>query len=140
MFLEQYAKNFNANDFAKSISLEEFWKYKDEFNKISSNSSLRKIFDSYLDIFEKYEWNDFEIEKEIWFARIAYQEQRWLLPVKKEREYFDKIQRKKVKEIIEDNSFTEFLREIYNKLNNSEKFKQFLEVFIAYHKFFTWAK
>jgi CRISPR/Cas system CSM-associated protein Csm2 small subunit len=28
------------------------------------------------------------------------------------------------------------LREIYNKLQDKDKFKQFLEVFVAYHKFF----
>ena len=121
MFLEQYANNFDANNFAKYLSLEEFerdynffiknWKKQHLFENISSNSSLRKIYDSYLKILEK---EDFEIEKEIWFAKIAYQEKRKLLP----------------------NWFIKFLRTIYKKINDKNKFQKFLEVFVAYHKYF----
>ncbi len=132
MFLQKYVDNFSSENFAKSISLENFEIYKSDFKKINSNSSIRNIFDSYIKIFEKWiqgNKNDFEIEKEIWFAKIWYQEQRWLLPANK---------RNPRKRIEEKNSFLEFLRAIYKKLNNPKMFKQFLEVFVAYHKYFTW--
>lgn len=124
MFMEEIAKNINDKNFAEMIDLEKFDKigfYKfnkrenkkefvSDFVKIKSNSWLRKIYDAYLDIYEKSNYN---VEKQIWIARIAYQEKRWLLPW----------------------WFTEFIKEL-NKNLSKENFKKFLEVFVAYHKYF----
>lgn len=128
MYLQNYYNNFSKEKFAENLSLEIFWNSdmyfqdnrwnkKHEFVKISSNSSLRNVFDSYLKIFSNYENNKkdiFDIDKEILFAKIAYQEQRKILT----------------------KWFTEFLRWIYKKIDDPKKFKQFLEVFVAYHKYF----
>jgi hypothetical protein len=78
MFMEEIAKNINDKNFAENIDLEGFKKYEKDFKKISSNSGLRKIYDAYLDIYDKSTYN---IEKQIWIARIAYQEKRKLLPL-----------------------------------------------------------
>ena len=132
-FMQSYADNF---DFEKSLSLESFsnsekdlcfkktWDIKKWFsctwyNAISSNSWLRKIYDSYLDkILDSN--NNKKIALDIWFAKIWYQEKRELLPV----------------------WFLSFFEEIFRKVEkyDSEKkyenFKDFLEVFLAYHKYF----
>ena len=110
MFMEEIAKNINDKNFAEMIDLREFEKFKENFRKISSNSWLRKIYDAYLDIYEK---SDYNVEKQIWVARIAYQEKRKLLPW----------------------GFTEFIKEL-NKNLSKENFKKFLEVLVAYHKYF----
>ena len=115
-FWNNYFKNFE--NLASSLSLEYFENYiKSELLNINSGSSLRNVFDTYLKILEK---SDFEIEIEILFAKIAYQEKRTqkILP-----EWFSK-----------------FLRKIFEeKLSrNKDDFKKFLEVFVAYHKYFTW--
>ncbi len=125
MFLQNYVNNFDINNFSKNLELETFWsdymyvndrrtwKKKHEFELIQSNSSLRKVFDTYLKIIDDND-EDFQIEKEIFFAKIWYQEKRKLFP----------------------NWFTKNLREIYKNINDKNRFKQFLEVFVAYHKYF----
>jgi len=110
MFMEQIAKNINDKNFAEIIDLEKFKEYENEFKKISSNSWLRKIYDAYLDIYDK---STYEVEKQIWIARIAYQEKRKLLPW----------------------GFAEFIKKIDKNLTK-ENLKKFLEVFVAYHKYF----
>lgn len=109
LFMKSYIDCFDANNLAESLSLESFKKVSEDFKKIQSNSALRKVYDSYLDT----NYNNVKIQ--IWFARIWYQEKRQLLP----------------------NGFLKFLTEVYDKLErNNEKFKDFLEVFVAYHKYF----
>ena len=110
MFMEQIAENINNENFAKMIDLEEFENFKLDFKKIFSNSGLRKIYDVYLDIYDK---PTYDVEKQIWIARIAYQEKRKLLPL----------------------GFAEFIKELDKNLNK-ENLKKFLEVFVAYHKYF----
>jgi len=118
MFLQSYYNNFSKEKFAENLSLERFQSFSDEFNKITSSSSLRNVFDTYLKIYEK---EDFEIEIEILFAKIAYQEKR----------------KAQGRTILPD-WFARFLRKIYEeKLSkNKDDFKKFLEVFVAYHKYF----
>ena len=112
-FWKSYLDYIESKTLAEKLSLESFEKMKQDFNNMNSNSALRKVFDSYLKILKQGE--NFEVEKEILFAKIAYQEKRNLFP----------------------NGFTKFLRKIYEDLQNDKnKFKQFLEVFVAYHKFF----
>ena len=135
--MEKIAKNINNDNFAEMIDLERFkevWftikskngkeKFISEFELIESNSGLRKIFDSYLEIYDK---SDYEIEKQIWIAKIAYQEKRWLLPTNKK---YKKLNNKYVLA-----SFTEFIKELDRNLNK-ENFKRFLEILVAYHKYF----
>ena len=120
IFMKPYVERFNADNLSESLSLEAFDKedlYYEYFNKqkkhllekIKSNSSLRKVFDSYLDT------NYDNTRIQIWFAKIWYQEKRKLLP----------------------DGFLEFLSKVYDNLDkDNEKFKDFLEVFVAYHKYF----
>jgi len=117
LFWNDYFKNFS--DLANSLSIDYFEKnIKMDLLKINSASSLRNVFETYLKIYVK---DDFDIEIEILFAKIAYQEkrksQRWtILP-----EWFSK-----------------FLRKIFeeNLSRNKDDFKRFLEVFVAYNKYF----
>ncbi|MCR5411456.1 MAG: type III-A CRISPR-associated protein Csm2 [Patescibacteria group bacterium] len=80
---------------------------------------MRKIYDAYLDKVMNDAKNQ-NIEIDIWFAKIGYQESRKLLPM----------------------GFLNFLENIFHKVEryDSEKkyenFKDFLEVFLAYHKYF----
>lgn len=110
MFMEEIAKNLNNENFAEMIDLEKFKKCEYDLKKISSNSWLRKIYDTYLDIYNK---DNYDIEKQIWIARIAYQEKRKLLPW----------------------GFAQFVKEIDKNLKK-ENFKKFMEVLVAYHKYF----
>ena len=108
-FMKSYVDNFNVDDLSESLSLEAFKSVSWEFKDIKSNSSLRKVFDSYLDT------NYDNTRIQIWFAKIWYQEKRKLLP----------------------DGFLEFLSKVYDNLDkDNEKFKDFLEVFVAYHKYF----
>ena len=119
LFWNNYFKNFES--LAKSLSLDYFEiNLKSDLNNINSGSSLRNVFDTYLKIYEK---EDFEIEIEILFAKIAYQEKR-----------------KSAWKTILPEWFAKFLRKIYEeKLSrNKDDFKKFLEVFVAYHKYYTW--
>ena len=112
-FMESYVNNFDADNLDKSLSLNSFEVVSWDFSKIWSNSSLRKVFDSYLDT--KYNNNYDNTRIQVWFAKIWYQEKRGQLP----------------------NGFLKFLSKIYEKLNkDNEKFRDFLEVFVAYHKYF----
>jgi CRISPR type III-A-associated protein Csm2 len=118
-FWNDYIKNFD--DFSKALSLDYFQNnIKSELESINSNSALRNVYDTYLKILEK---EDFNIEIEILFAKIAYQEKR-----------------KAQKGTILPEWFTVFLRKIFEEKLSSDKnnFKKFLEVFISYHKYFTW--
>lgn len=113
-FMESYVQNF---DFEKSLSLESF-EEKQEFWKISSNTGLRKIYDAYLDKV-KNESNNQNIQINVRFAKIGYQEKRKLLP----------------------QGFLKFLEWIWKKIPGNEKekyenFRIFLEVFLSYHKYF----
>ncbi|UFX83259.1 type III-A CRISPR-associated protein Csm2 [Candidatus Absconditicoccus praedator] len=114
VFMKQYLDNFDASDLAKSFSLESFEALGESFKKIKSNSSLRKVYDTYLDIINGGGDKDTQIQ--IWFAKIAYQETR--------------------KDSSIPQGFVKFLKGIYNKINDKNKFKDFLEVFVAYHKYF----
>ena len=127
IFMKPYVERFNADNLSESLSLEAFDKedlYYEYFNKqkkhllekIKSNSSLRKVFDSYLDIVNNNDNEELQnVKIQIWFAKIWYQEKRKLLP----------------------DGFLEFLSKVYDNLDkDNEKFKDFLEVFVAYHKYF----
>jgi hypothetical protein len=65
--------------------------------------------------------NNPQIEIDVWFAKIGYQESRKLFPT----------------------GFLRFLEGIWNKIKKSdqekkyENYKKFLEVFLSYHKYFT---
>lgn len=110
-FAVAYSENF---DFQNSLSLGAFknWGAEEFFSLIGSTSALRKVYDSYLDIYQK---ENATLHIDIWLAKIAYQESRKILPL----------------------WFAEFLNTIYQKVGkDGEKFKDFLEVFVAYHKFF----
>jgi CRISPR-associated protein, csm2 family len=73
---------------------------------------LRKVYDSYNAI---YQTKNSALQIDIWLAKIAYQEARKVLP----------------------EGFARFLNSIYEKVNkNPDQFKDFLEVFVAYHRFF----
>lgn len=113
-FWDDYLEEIDWKTLAQKLSIESFEKLKNDFNnnKMKSNSALRKVFDSYIKILKN---EDFDVEKEILFAKIWYQEQRDLFP----------------------KWFTRFLREIYiNLWDNKNDFHKFLEVFVAYHKYF----
>jgi CRISPR/Cas system CSM-associated protein Csm2 small subunit len=113
-FWDNYLEEIEWKTLAEKLSIDCFEKLKVNFNdkNMKSNSALRKVFDSYLKILDKKE---FDVEKEILFAKIWYQEQRDLFP----------------------KGFTEFLREMYKNLWSDKKsFHKFLEVFVAYHKYF----
>jgi len=117
LFWNYYFRNFL--NLTSSLSLDFFENnLKNDLEKINSSSSLRNVFDTYLKIYEK---EDFEIEIEILFAKIAYQEKR----------------KAQGRTILPD-WFARFLRKIYEeKLSkNKDDFKKFLEVFVAYHKYF----
>lgn len=118
-FMESYVSNF---DFEKSLSFESFdW---EALKQIKSNSSLRKIYDSYLDIFNNGKIHEQkEIQIKILLAKIGYQEKR---PNSKLAPWFFK-----------------FISSIYDKIpwkNGTEEkhqnFRDFLEVFVAYHKYY----
>ena len=112
-FMVGYLSSFSKDNFSESICLETFEKFKEDFEKINSSSSLRKIYDTYLDILSRDK--DIDLQIQIWFAKIGYQEKRKILP----------------------EGFLSFLNQIYNKLSKDhEKFRDFLEVFVAYHKYF----
>lgn len=119
-FMKDYTTNFNWWEwFAKSLSIDSF--KQSDYILITSNSALRKVYDNYLDIVN-WPWDDSfkEIKIEIWFAKIAYQESR-------------KVQWKSIL----PQWFMKFLRLIFEKLSkNQSKFKDFLEVFVSYHKYF----
>ena len=104
-------KEINPENFAEKIDLDNIKPYIDSFKKNVWNSALRKIYDAYLDITEKKD-EDYAIEKQIWIAKIAYQEKRKLLP----------------------NSFAKSLKIAEENLGK-DLFKKFLEVLIAYHKY-----
>lgn len=115
-FWNNYFKNFE--DLGNALSLNFFEiNIKNELEKVNSGSSLRNVFDTYLKIYAK---DDFDIEIEILFAKISYQE-------------------KRTQKILPE-WFARFLRKIFEeKLSkNKDNFKKFLEVFVAYHKYFTW--
>ena len=122
-FMKSYVDNF---DFETSLSLESFESVKDEFKKISSTSWLRKIYDAYLDKVLNPN-NNQQIEIDIWFAKVGYQEKR----------------KSQWKSLLTE-WFLNFLEWIWKKLrlydkNNKtpyENFKDFLEVFLSYHKYF----
>ena len=114
-FMKTYLNEFDPNDLATSFSMEQFEKVQKDFREIKSNSSLRKVYDNYYDIISWWDQNK-EVQIQIWFAKIWYQEKR-------------------------PNSslprwFMEFLKNIYNELNDMNRFRDFLEVFVAYHKYF----
>ena len=108
-------KEINSKNFAEKIDLDYIKPYVDSFKKNVGNSALRKIYDAYLDITEKKD-EDYEIEKQIWIAKIAYQEKRRLLP----------------------NGFAKSLKIAEENLWK-DLFKKFLEVLVAYHKYL-WGK
>ena len=110
-FAKSYLENFN---FQNSLTLQVFEKYdaKSFFWRLNSASALRKVYDSYNTI---YQTKNSALQIDIWLAKIAYQEARKVLP----------------------EGFARFLNSIYEKVNkNPHQFKDFLEVFVAYHKFF----
>lgn len=113
-----YLKDFS---YERSLSLEYFEQHNAQeiFNQISSSSSLRKIYDSYMDILQKEgEKNDIDmsVQIDIWMAKVAYQGARNIVPSR----------------------LANFFNKIYTKNLNKDakKFRDFLEVFVAYHKFF----
>lgn len=117
-FWEKYLNNFT--DFKASLTLDYFEKnLKSELGNFSS-SSLRNIYDTYLKI-SNLENEDFEIEFEILVAKIAYQENR-------------KVSWKNIL----PPWFMKFFRNIYSEKlkKDKNKFKQFLEVLVAYQKYF----
>lgn len=110
-FAKRYAENFN---FQTSLALSVFESQGAEqfFAQINSVSALRKVYDSYHAI---YLSENAALQIDIRMAKIAYQEARKILPW----------------------WFAKFLETIYTKVNKDPlKFKDFLEVFVAYHKFF----
>ena len=111
--LNRYDEKANKkNVIVDLLSFESFNKIKEDLKQIRSNSALRKIYDTYLDLYDN---PNYDIKKQIWLARIAYQEKRKTSPIPK--------------------WFSEFIRQVINKLDK-ENFKDFLEVFVAYHKYF----
>jgi CRISPR/Cas system CSM-associated protein Csm2 small subunit len=76
---------------------------------------LRKVYDAYLEFYDK-DWQEYDLHKTLWIAKIAYQEKRnqWGLP----------------------SGFSKFIEEVDNLLGDKELFKKFLEMFVAYHKYF----
>lgn len=112
---------YSGEDFSPqtALSLEYFENHwaKSFFESLNSTSSVRKIYDNYLTCYEKYKDSpeSLKLQIEIWFAKVAYQESRKIFP----------------------QGFMRFLKKIYDKVNkDSQYFKDFLEVFVAYHKFF----
>lgn len=99
-----------------ALRLDNISKYAKEFEKINSSSALRKVYDAFLDF---YDDENFEIQKTIWIAKLAYQEKR----------------KSQWKPILPE-WFAKFIDEVYKKLWDKTKFKQFLEAFVAYHKYF----
>ncbi|MBS8121730.1 type III-A CRISPR-associated protein Csm2 [Candidatus Vampirococcus lugosii] len=115
IFMKNYLDNFDSNDLINSLSLERFESVSSSFEKLKSASSIRKIYDTYYDIiYGAGDENQKNIKIQIWFAKVGYQETRKLLP----------------------EGFLRFLKGIYKELNDKQKFKDFLEVFVAYHKYF----
>lgn len=115
IFMKNYLDNFDSNDLINSLSLERFESVSSSFEKLKSASSIRKIYDTYYDIiYWAWDENQKNIKIQIWFAKVGYQETRKLLP----------------------EWFLRFLKWIYKELNDKQKFKDFLEVFVAYHKYF----
>lgn len=118
-FMDSYVDNFN---FESSLSLDSFersWGIED-LKGIKSNSWLRKVYDAYLNTVLNQN-NNPQIEIDVWFAKIGYQESRNLFPT----------------------GFLRFLEGIWSKIKKSdqekkyENYKKFLEVFLSYHKYFT---
>ena len=107
---EKLEKILDLDNFENIYWKDKGWRKKHEFEKIKSASALRKVYDAYLDIYDK---DNYKIEKQIWIAKVAYQEKRKILP----------------------DGFTKFIKWVINKLSK-EDFKKFLEVFVAYHKYF----
>lgn len=112
-FMDWYLNEFDNSRFAEFISYKKIENYKSDLEKISSSSSLRKIYDNYVDIIE---WDEkkIEIKVQVWLAKIWYQQSRnnsslpkWMM---------------------------QFFEEMYSKINNPYRFKEFLEVLVAYHK------
>ena len=118
--MKDIVETINKDNFAEKIEMDYFIKEIEWFFKEVTNSSLRKIYESYLIVSEKPE-EEYQIEKQIWIARLSYQEKRksmWktLLPA----------------------GLTKSLKQIEEKIWKN-LFKKFMEVFIAYHKYL-WGK
>jgi len=108
---EKFASIIEMNYFKNQIK----W-----FVQLVKNSALRKVYDSYLDICDK-DKKDYEVEKQVWIAKLAYQEER-----------------KNQGKTILPKWFTLALKKIEEKLWK-DFFKKFMEVLIAYHKYL-WGK
>lgn len=118
LFMWKYVEHFN---FESSLSLDSFersWGIED-LKGIKSNSGLRKVYDSYLNRVLNQN-NNPQVEIDVWFAKIGYQESRRLFPA----------------------GFLRFLEGVWNKIRTYddakkyENYQKFLEVFLSYHKYF----
>ncbi len=124
-FMKKYVDDFEPENLDKSLSLEAFESYKYDITWkfwIKSNRALRKIYESYLSIINSW-WENKDVQIQIWFAKVGYQESRKNSNLPK--------------------GFLRFLKWIYEKLKKSrndynQDFKNFLEVLISYHKLFWW--
>lgn len=115
--MENYVKNFDIN---VSLSMDSFEKYENKLKEIESNSQLRKIYDSYVNIQDTNKPDDEKkLLVQILFAKTAYQESR----------------KSQWKTLI-PSWFAKFLNQMFDKINNIDRYKQFLEVFVAYHRYF----
>ena len=91
----------------------------EDLKGIKSNSGLRKVYDSYLNRVLNQN-NNPQVEIDVWFAKIGYQESRKLFPA----------------------GFLRFLEGVWNKIRTYddtkkyENYQKFLEVFLSYHKYF----
>jgi len=118
--MKDLVDSIDKDNFSQKIEMDYLTKQINPFVNNVKNSALRKVYESYLDISE-YEDNKYEIEKQIWIARLAYQEKR----------------RSQGKTILPE-WFTLALKKIENKIGK-ELFKKFMEVLVAYHKYL-WGK
>jgi len=118
--MKDLVDSITKENFSEKIEMGYFKKQIKWFVWLVKNSALRKVYDSYLDICDKSE-KEYEIEKQIWIAKLAYQEKR-----------------KNQGKTILPAWFTLALKKIENKLWK-DLFKKFMEVLIAYHKYL-WGK
>ena len=116
--MKDLVDTISKDNFGEKIELDYFTSQIKEFVKDVKNSALRRVYDSYLDIYEK---PNYEIEKNIWIAKLAYQEKR-----------------KNQGKTILPAWFTLALKKIEAKIWK-DLFKKFMEVLIAYHKYL-WGK
>ena len=118
ILMKDLVETINKDNFGEKIELNYFtWQIKG-FVRDVKNSALRKVYDSYLDIYDK---PNYDVEKHIWIAKLAYQEKR-----------------KNQGRTILPAWFTLALQKIESKIWK-KLFKKFMEVLIAYHKYL-WGK